>query len=311
MITRFRTLEWIPGALYRDQADYVGRNYYKEYKQLYNECGWPDKFNPILFDTKRREGGKQFDYHVSRPEPTERERSYAALNHLYHLLAVARQRVQMQIHLVDAVYRLEHKVYENHWEQERLQNQKLQSEDYLFNPKWEEDNCALKTELDFRVADLEALRTRSGRYAGPAWAGVSDEELNKLYEKTAKDDRIATLEARIRDVDQKSRDEREYREAKTAAAATPEEAWKNKAADDSKWEDEWKDRWSILGTGRNLTDVKLVLDEDLGLEELERRIVYELEKKEDRSWKGKRLWRNNEGRVEMVLSHPHGEAQAT
>ncbi|KAI0804275.1 hypothetical protein GGR55DRAFT_659292 [Xylaria sp. FL0064] len=309
MISRFRNLEWIPGGLYRDEVG-LDHNYYKEYKQLYRECGWPDKFNPILFDTKRIEGGKRFSYHAATPEPSERERSYAALNHLYGIMAAARERVQQQIHLVDAKYRLENKLYENNWEEQTLQARKMGAEDYLFAPNWDEDNGALRTELEFRIADLEALRTRSGRYAGPDWAGVSDEDIKQLYEKAVQDKRIATLEARLQDKDRRSRDEREYREAKAAAAATPQEAWDNKAVDDSKWEnDDWKDRWSILGSGTNLVDVKTVLDEDLSLEELERRIVYELERKEDRSWKGKRLWRNNEGNVETVLDRQQNELE--
>ncbi|KAI0481911.1 hypothetical protein F4859DRAFT_476383 [Xylaria cf. heliscus] len=301
MISRFRSLEWIAGGLYgHDQTD-SDNGYYKEYKQLYKECGWPDKFNPLLFDTKRREGGKRFSYHASRPEPSDRERSYAALNHLYGVMAVARERVQMQIHAVDAEYRLERKMYNDNWEQGSLQSRKLSSEDYLSRPNWDEDNGALKNELEFRKADLEALRTRSGRYAGPGWAGVSDQEINQLYEKAVQDSRIRDLEALLQDKDIRSRDEREFREAKAAASKTPADAWENKARDDGKWENEdWKDRWSILGSGTNLVDVKTVLDEDMSLQELERRIVYELEKNEDRSWKGQRLWRNNEGKVAMV-----------
>ncbi|KAI0427706.1 hypothetical protein F5Y09DRAFT_315450 [Xylaria sp. FL1042] len=307
MISRFRNLEWIPGGLYEDQID-LKHNYYKEYKELYKECGWPNNFNPILFDSKRREGGKCFGYHEARSEPSERERSYGALNHLYGVMAAARERVQQQIHLVDATYRLENKLYEGDWEEQRLQSRKMGAEHYLFDPNWDEENGALKTELEFRMADLVALRTRSDRYVGHGWAGVSDEEINQLYEKAAQDKRIAILEARLQDKDRRSRDEREYREAKSAAAATPQEAWETKAADDSKWEnDDWKDRWSILGSGTNLVDVKTVLDEDLSLEELERRIVYELEKNEDRSWKGQRLWRNNKGRVEMTPDRRHKE----
>ncbi|KAI1123003.1 hypothetical protein F5Y10DRAFT_252706 [Nemania abortiva] len=304
MMSRFRNLEWIPGGLYGSEGDY-NDNLYQEYKRLYKDCGWPDKFNPILFDTKRLAGGKRFNRHVSRPEPSERQRSYAALNHLYHIMALARERVQQQIHLVDATYRLENKTYKDHWEQEQLQSRKLGAEHYLFSPNWDEDNAALKNELEFRMADLEALRTRSGRYAGPGWAGVSDDEINQLYEKASQDQRIETLQALLQDKDRKSRDEREFREAKVAAAATPEEGWKNKAIDDGQWEnDTWKDRWSILGSGTGLVDVRTVLDEDMSLEELERRIVYELEKNEDRSWKGKRLWRNNEGKVAKTFDGP-------
>ncbi|KAI0854845.1 hypothetical protein F4860DRAFT_498075 [Xylaria cubensis] len=296
MISRFRNLEWIPGGLYGDDNEY-----YKEYKQLYKDCGWPDRFNPILFDSKRHEGGKRFSYHESSPEKSERERSYAPLNHLYSVMAAARERVQMQIHLVDAKYRLENKMHNDHWEQERLQSQKLGAEDYLFKPNWDEDNCALRIELEFRKADLEALRRRSGCYAGPGWAGISDKELKQLYEKSAQDDRIAALEALLQDEDPKSRIEREFREAKAAAAATPAEAWENKAVDDSRWEnDDWKDRWSILGSGTNLVDIKTVVNEDMSLKELERQITYELEKNEDRSWKGKRLWKNNKGKVAMM-----------
>ncbi|KAI0448442.1 hypothetical protein F5B21DRAFT_521983 [Xylaria acuta] len=171
----------------------------------------------------------------------------------------------MRINIVDATYGLENKMYNYHWEQERLQSQKLSSEDYLFKPNWDEDNGALKTELEFRRADL-------------------------LYEKTTQDNRIATLEALLQGEDLRSRNEREFQQAKAAAAATPAEAWEIKAMNDSQWEnDDWEDRWNVI------------------LEELERRIVYELEKNEDRSWEGKRLWRNNEGKVAMILDRPHKE----
>jgi hypothetical protein len=77
------------------------------------------------------------------------------------------------------------------------------------------------------------------------------------------------------------------------------------AADYKKWEnDDWKDRWSILGSGTTLVDIRTVMDEDMSIEELERRIVYELEKNEDRSWRGKRLWRNNGGKVAIILQPP-------
>ncbi|KAI0970585.1 hypothetical protein F4678DRAFT_473041 [Xylaria arbuscula] len=308
MISRFRNLEWIPGGLYEDENYYDEPNYHKEYKQLYKECGWPEKFNPLLFDSKLREGGTRFRYHESVPEPSERERSYAALNHLYDIMAVARERVQMRIHRIDAIHRLESKMYKDDWERERLLAQKLSSEDYLYSPDWDEDNSALRTELDFRRADLEALRTRSGRYAGPGWTGVSDEEIEQLYEKAAQDNRIAILEAKLQDRNRKSRDEREYREAIEAAVATPADAWRDKATDDSKWEnDEWKQRWSILGSGTNLFDIQMVLDEALSLDELEGRIAYELQMNEDRSWKGQRLWRNNEGRVERIPDRTHEE----
>ncbi|KAI8631820.1 hypothetical protein F5Y19DRAFT_376740 [Xylariaceae sp. FL1651] len=307
MISRFRSLEWIPGGLYRpDEKHYEGD--YKAYKELYQECGWPHNFNPLLFESKCIEGGKRYDWHISRPA-SEREQSYAAVFHVYQdVMARARERVQQNIHLVDATYRLEHNMYSDKWERQELEGQKMKAEHYL-NPNWQEDNDALRTELDFRKADLEALRTRSGRYAGPAWAGMSDEEFKGLYERTAQDSRIAIIEALLQDKDLRTRYERELREAKAAAAATPVEAWENLKTDNKKWEnDSWSERWSILGSGTLVTDIKTVVDEDMSLEELERRIVYELEKNEDRSWKGKRLWRNDGGKVAMVLQHPKEES---
>jgi hypothetical protein len=282
---------------------YENEDHYKAFKELYRECDWPDKFNPLLFDSKRHEGGKKYGCWESTPRPTEREKSYAALPHLYQLMAVARDRVQQQIHLVDATYRLENNTDIDIWARQGLESQILNAENYLLKPRWKEDNDGLRTELEYRKADLQALRTRKGRYAGRGWAGVSDEEIKGLYEKAARETRIATIEALLQDEDLKSRNEREFREAKAAVAAAPAEAWEDMAADYKKWEnDDWKDRWSILGSGTTLVDIRIVMDEDMSIEELERRIVYELEKNEDRSWRGKRLWRNDGGKVAIYFS---------
>ncbi|KAI0154672.1 hypothetical protein GGR57DRAFT_107916 [Xylariaceae sp. FL1272] len=326
MISRFRTLEWIPGGLYNTGADAESssdgteeaanaedgdddilsdRKYYNNYKQLYEECGWPDKFNPLLFDKKRKEGGNRYSYWNSREEPSERAEEYKPLNHLYdHSMVNARERVQQQIHLADATYRLEHEMYDDQHERNTILTRKLNAECYL-NPPFDEDQAGLRKEAEFRKADLEALRTRSGRYAGPGWAGVSDEEVRNMYEKALKDTRLAKLEARIQDTTLKDRIEREYREEKAAAAAVPATAWEAMAADYATWEnDNWEGRWSILGSGTTLVDVKTVLDEDLSMEALESRIVYELEKNPDRSWRGERIWRNDGGKVAKVLEAP-------
>ncbi|KAI1169655.1 hypothetical protein F4777DRAFT_592556 [Nemania sp. FL0916] len=305
MISRFRSLVWVPGGLYGEGEDYAHDKEYSKMRQLYTDCGWPDKFNPIVFESQRRGGDKLHIYHAGVADPSEQERLYSGLSQLTDAMVAARERVQMQIHIIDARYRLENKKYDNRWEEERLRSRILQSEDYLFQPKWDENNAGLRTELDFRKTNLEALRIRGGCYAGPGWAGVSNEEIHKLYERAARDNRIATLETLLRDEDLSSRITRKFREAKAAAAATPGETWKRKAVEDSKWEnDDWKDRWSILGSGTNLVDLKIGIDEDMSIEELERRIVYELEKNEDRSWRGQRIWRNNEGKVAEIIEVP-------
>ncbi|KAI1264364.1 hypothetical protein F5Y18DRAFT_427986 [Xylariaceae sp. FL1019] len=329
MITRFRTLKWIPGGLYNTNAygedadgssddteegagedsedDYLReeRQRYQSYKKLYKECGWPDKFNPLLFDKKLQEGGKLYSFWDSHRRPSEKEREYQALKRLCdNSMVHARERVQQRIHLADATYRLEHKMYDNIHEERSILGQKLNAECYL-TPPFDEDKVGLIKEAEFRKADLEALRTRSGRYAGPAWAGVSDEEIRNMYEEALKDTRLATVEARILDATLKDRIEREYREEKAAAAAVPATAWEAMAAEYATWEnDNWKDRWSILGSGSTLVDVKTVLDEDSSMEALESRIVHELEKNEDRSWRGKRIWRNDGGTVAKVLEPP-------
>ncbi|KAK6066329.1 hypothetical protein SCUP515_10769 [Seiridium cupressi] len=307
MISRFRSLEWIPGGMY-DADENLGddeEDRYTNYKELYKECGWPDKFKPILFDELRFQGGQKFDYHEPSPKPTDREKSYAPLQQLLNPMLQAREIVQQTIHLVDANYRLKHNVIADKWERQRLEEQILGTERTLQPMKsWEQDQAKLRIELAFKTSDLEALRTRTGRYAGPGWAGASDAEIRELYQQAAADSRIDTVRALLDDENAEKRAEREYREAKQAAKVTPQAIWDPMAEDYKVWEiDDWKDRWSILGSGTTVVDLKTVVDEDLSWEELQRRIVYELEKNEDRSWRGQRLWRNDGGKVAMVLEH--------
>lgn len=308
MISRYRSLEWLPGGLYGkgEVQDDEGIDRYTSFGELYKTCGWPDRFDPLKFDQLRVEGGKKFDYWESSPKGPEEDKSYAVLEHFHNPIMVqAREIIQQQIHLVDATYRLEKQMYTDKWEQQRLQAQIWNTERTLQPMKtWEEDQARLRTELDFRASDLEALRTRTGRYAGSGWAGISDAQLRGLYEKAAADKRIANINALLNDQSADERAEREYREAKQAARDAPQEAWNAFAESFATWEnDNWKDRWSILGSGTTVVDLRTVLDEDLSWQDLQRRIVYELEKNEDRSWKGKRLWRNNGGRVAAVLEH--------
>lgn len=180
---------------------------------------------------------------------------------------------------------------------------KRDSENYLSNPGFELEKCALRIELEYWKEDLEALRLRSGVYATLAWAGVSDEEIARLYRKAVERDRVGAIEVLLRDPDARSREEREFKEGKEAAARTPVEAWENMKVDEEKmWEEPGPvERWSILGSGCMTVDLKTVLDEDLGLDELEKRIVFVLERQEDRSWKGQRIWRNEGGRVAVVV----------
>lgn len=289
--------------IFEDQDD---SDYYSNFKELYKTCGWPNKFNPILFDRLLREGGKKYSYWESSPERTEEQKSWAALDHLYvPIMANAREIVQQQIHLVDATYKLEHKMYTDKWEQQKLEGQRMNTERTLDPMKtWDEDQANLRTELDFKTSDLEALRTRTGRYAGPGWAGVSDAEIHKLYDEAAADKRIATIRALLGDKNADERAERVFREAKQAARETPEEVWDALAEANKEFEnDDWKDRWSILGSATIVVDLRTVVDQDLSWQELQRRIVFELEKNEDRSWRGTRLWRNDRGRVAEVLTH--------
>ncbi|KAI1333736.1 hypothetical protein F5Y15DRAFT_410133 [Xylariaceae sp. FL0016] len=290
MISRFRSLEWIPGGLYSSAYER-----YDDFKELYRECGWPNNFNPVLFDKKQSEGGTKFDWWETSSRPSKKEKSYAPLDHLYgHPMAWARERVQQQIHYVDATYKLEHELYSNKWERQRLEGQ-LHNTEATLQPmkKWERKQAALQTELDFHRSDLEEIRTRTGLYAGPGWRGVSHDEIKTLLEQDTVS-RIAVLETLLGDKDADARRYREYREAKAAARAVSPKAWEEMPKDYAEWEnDSWEDRWSILESGTTWVDVKTVLDEDMSLEELEKRIVYALEKKEDRSWRGQRLWRND------------------
>lgn len=313
MISRFRSLEWIPGGLYEPtRGDSSDDKHYENYKELYQSCGWPDKFNPFTFDETRTKGGKKYsywDYHkIEKAASLEVQKAYKPLNHLNHVMAVERTLIQDQIHAVDAEYRLKHENFDSEYERERLTAKKemYQSKQEPEQSRWDDGQAQLRTELDFRTADLKALRMRTGRYSGLGYAGVSDEEMGKLYDDTvpAEQTRIAELEGLLRDKSHTDRLDRQYKEAKAAAATVPEDAWQALREENKTWEnDEWKDRWSILGSGTSLVDVKQVLDEDYSRDELRREIVYALEKKEDRSWAGKRKWRNDGG-VVAVAVHP-------
>jgi hypothetical protein len=148
---------------------YENEDHYKAFKELYRECDWPDKFNPLLFDSKRHEGGKKYGSWESTPRPTEREKSYVALPHLYQLMAVARDRVQQQIHLVDATYRLENNTDIDIWARQGLESQILNAENYLLKPRWKEDNDGLRTELEYRRPT--SRRCARARVAMPVVAG--------------------------------------------------------------------------------------------------------------------------------------------
>lgn len=308
VIGRFRTLKWIPGGLYGPgEGSDEQHELYGNYRLLYEECGWPDKFNPLLFDKLLAQGGEKYD---SYPEPQEGatviQKAYRPLEDLYHVMAVERSYIQDQIRVVDANYRLTHEA-DQLTDNERLKLEgRLETALEELKPparKWSVDQARLRIELDFRRSDLEALRMRTGRYAGPGWAGVSDEALMDLYEDRRPDEekRISGLEVMIEDKDQESRLQRQYMEAKLAAAAVPREAWQALVEENKKWENEdWKGRWSILGSGTLLVDVKRVLDEDMDLELLRKEIVYALEKREDPSWAGRRRWKNNGGLVAIL-----------
>ena len=83
---------------------------------------------------------------------------------------------------------------------------------------------------------------------------------------------------------------------------TPEE-WTALAENHAKMAEGTKleETWSILGNKSIAEDLKIILERDLSLAEVERLIVFELEKHEDRSWKGERTWRNDDGKVAMAL----------
>ncbi|KUI56466.1 hypothetical protein VP1G_03771 [Cytospora mali] len=307
MIGRFRSLEWIPGGLYGPEPEEWPDHRYESYKLLYEECGWPDRFNPLLFDKSLAEGGSKYDYgEQSQPEgKTEIQKAYEPLNRLYDVMAGERSLIESQIHIVDAKYRLAHEAEQLPDRERRALECRAEGWQEEIEPpaqRWSDDQARLRIELDFRMSDLEALRTRTGRYSGPGWAGVSDEELMDLYQdsKSSEEKRVSELESLIKDENQQTRLQRQYMEAKFAASAVPKDAWLSLEEKNKEWEnDAWEARWSILGSGTSLVDVKRVLDEDMDLERLRKEIVYALEKREDTSWAGQRKWKNKGGIVAM------------
>lgn len=308
IIERLRTLEWIPGGLYEPEPEDWDDKRYRNYRLLYEECGWPDSFNPLLFDKLRAERGGKYDYNnEGSPEATaEVQKAYEPLDQLYHIMAAERSLIRSQIYIMDVKYRLAHgadQLPDHDRRRLEVMMELAQEDNEPPERKWSDDQARQRTELDFRMSDLEALRTRSGRYSGLGWAGVSEEELRNLYEdkKAAEGKRILELQSLIEDNDQQSRLQRQYMEAKLAAATVPEDAWRVLAEEHKKWEnDAWEGRWSILGSGTILVDVKRVLEEDMDLEILRKEIMYALKKREDPSWAGQRKWRNAGGVVAMA-----------
>ena len=307
VIGRFRTLQWLPGGLYEPEPEYREERRFSAYKALYEQCGWPDKFDPLRFDKLLATGGDKYGYYLrSQEDAPAPPKAYEPLNRLYHVMAVERTLIQSQIHVVDAKYRLAHEADQLGFHERRQLEGRLEmglEESEVPTKKWSDNRARLQAELDFRTTDLEALRTRTGRYAGPGWAGVSEEELVKLYRdlKPAEEKRILELNALVQDEDQQARLQRQFMEAKSAAITVPEDAWQALAEEHKEWEnDSLKGRWSILGSGTILVDVKRVLDEDMDLDKLRKEIVYALEKREDPSWAGKRKWRNEGGVVAMA-----------
>ncbi|ROW07316.1 hypothetical protein VMCG_03747 [Cytospora schulzeri] len=306
IIGRFRTLEWIPGGLYGPEPEDSDDPRYNNYKLLYEECGWPDKFNPLLFDKLRAAGGDKYDFREPDHEDTSVPKAYEPLNQLYQVMATERAFIQIQIDIVDAKYRLAYEADQlPDYDRRRLEVwvEMQQEGDEPPAERWSDDQARLKIELDFRMSELEALQTQTGRYLGPGWAGVSGEELRDLYNdrKPVEERRISELESLIRDQDEQSRSQRRYMEAKLAASTVPEDAWRALAEEHKEWEnDAWEGRWSILGSGTILVDVKRVLDEDMDLEKLRKELVYALEKSEYPNWTGQRKWRNKEGVVAMA-----------
>ncbi|KAI0475387.1 hypothetical protein GGR56DRAFT_695075 [Xylariaceae sp. FL0804] len=207
--------------------------------------------------------------------------------------------------------------------------------------QWSSAQARLRTSLDFERADLANLllaasagnggrhqgvgtggtRTGTGRFGrAGAWAGVSDARLRLLAaaEAPARRSRIAALEARLADADEGARVRRELREAKAKAAALVVASaagtggtggWETALALEREREAEeerrgrgWAtERWSILGSGSAVADVRAVVEEDMSVEELERRIVHALEAREEPAWAGTLLWRNDDGVVAQPL----------
>lgn len=305
IIKRFRTLEWIPGGLYEPEPEDYEEKFYNSYKSLYQECGWPDKFNPLLFDKLAAEGGLKYRYDgESAQGATKTAESYEPLDDLYRVMVAERSIIEDRIRLVDARYRLAHDQLSRH-ERRGLEATAQAWQEDISPPakRWSDDQARLRIELDFIVSDLEALRTQTGRYAGPGWAGVSGEALTRLYDdrRSAEELRTSRLEALIKDEDLETRLQRQYNEVKLAAAAVTEETWQAFAdSHETRKLNPPEEQWVILGRGTWSNAIKRVLDEDMELDELRKEIVYAFEIKEDRSWAGKRKWKNKEGVVAMA-----------
>ncbi|KAK8038327.1 hypothetical protein PG994_015094 [Apiospora phragmitis] len=265
IIARFRHLDWIPGGLYgRGGHD----DYYDNYKALYR-CGWPDRFDPLRFDHERRAGGDgQYSYRAirERPPPTPRQTAYAPLEALYSAgLGGAAHLVSQRIDVVDAEYRLVQGLFAEHWARQRLESRRADA----------------GSVLAFHEADLEALRTRSGRYARPAWAGVSDGEIMRLYEEAQGSDRIPTLRTQLSDQDADSRRVRKLGTLKEAARLVPQDAWDTWEEDMAERESHMKVNQSFLGNDERALDVRKVLEKDMSWEEVLSAVIYVAEKKEE------------------------------
>ncbi|PSK46361.1 Histone deacetylase phd1 [Elsinoe australis] len=343
MISKFRTLTYIPGGLYSresyglpagdDDDDYDpddpmnaspsstssdNQDRYTNFISLYRKCGWPQAFNPLLFDRLRSTGGKAYSPWASSSRddaPSAKKQAYKPLDDLYMLLVEASQRVQTRIHLVDAQWRLKWKVWltswpggdraaQDEWEARDMRGkvEMWSSELVPETERWGDEQGKLGAELEFWVQERAEVEGRTGRYATDAWGGVGSEEWDgyKTQRMEMAEEKIRTLDGLVRDNGPEERRLRKWKEGKDRARLVSEEAWEWCREERSQWEKGGPDAVSILGSGFMVEDLRSVLEADLELEDLEREITDQFSRKEERSWAGKRKWKNEGGRVVMA-----------
>ncbi|KAF4547461.1 E3 ubiquitin-protein ligase listerin-like protein [Elsinoe fawcettii] len=291
--------------------------HWSNFRALYIECGWPHAFNPLLFHRLRKAGGKRYSYWSSRPAPSASDQAAEEkkkdLYALYMEIAAAASRKQDEIHVADARWKLRYGRCQE-WERKGLMAKVKRvagrcTDDVEEGRRFAQEKLSRKTELEFWREERGRVRGREGRYAGPAWSGVKGEEWEGFARERGgeAEGKIRELEALIGDGSLREREVRKWNAAKDRARGVVEEGWKALR----EWEESWasraqRGRKSWLGSGWMDEDVANVLEADLELEDVEREVVDQLERRNDRMIAGKK-WRNEGGRVAMAAP-PEDEA---
>ncbi|PNS20724.1 hypothetical protein CAC42_2969 [Sphaceloma murrayae] len=272
---------------------------------LYKECGWPDNFNPVKFARLREQGGWKYGVGCHWAD------------HMFEILA---PRNGAHLALRDLLKRM--------WGTRQGLVARISEADREWKRRYEPGHVDETAEKDKRAARLlardfwakgqEEVKNRRGRYAGYAWAGVSDEEWDTFRQKrlSEADGKLEEIAVFLEEEDIDRLEASKWEQAKMAARHVSEEAWVWLAEDrrevyekDAKsflYERFKTKKCYLLGEscsdceGFLLADAKRVLVEGIALDVFERELVKHCETHGVPACKEGMRWKNEDGRVTMA-----------